>query len=66
MAVKERPGLRQVAPGLYESTDGHSSGRLTTDYADAVRKHSGSRVLERIVEKAVERQKSKASKGHSA
>ena len=65
MALKERPGLKQVAPGLYESTDGRDSGRLTHDYAAEVRKYSGSRVLERIVEKAVERQKSKAGKGYS-
>ncbi|MGH2356134.1 MAG: hypothetical protein ACRDJN_31385 [Chloroflexota bacterium] len=56
MRTKERPGLREVLPGLYESTDLPKEVQLTEEDAAAVERYSGSKVLRRLIEEAIRKQ----------
>jgi hypothetical protein len=60
MALKDRPGLREIAPGLYVSTDQDNAGKLTREYADAVRRISGSKVLADLIEESIRKQERQA------
>ena len=42
MVVSEYPGLRRVRPGLYESTEDPRDAVITTEFADAMRRHTTS------------------------
>jgi len=55
MTVKDRPGLKEIAPGLYVSTDLEHEGALTHEVAESVRRISGSNVLADLIEEAIRR-----------
>jgi hypothetical protein len=48
--------IRKVRPGLYERTDTPKQVTITREFADAVRKYSGSLVLGEILEDAIREQ----------
>lgn len=66
MAITQRPGLREVLPGLYASTDLPEVGTLTPEFAAAVEHYSGSKVLRRLIEAAILRQKGGSAAAASA
>ncbi|MBI3971600.1 MAG: hypothetical protein HY332_09965 [Chloroflexi bacterium] len=61
MAVKDRPGLQEIMPGLYVSTDQDDQAKLTREFADAVRRISGSNVLAELIEEAIRKQEQRES-----
>jgi hypothetical protein len=48
--------LREVRPGLYERPDTPREVTVTREFADAVRKHSGSSVLGEILDDVIREQ----------
>lgn len=51
--------VREVRPGLYVRTNTPKRVQITREFVDAVRKHSGSRVLGEIMEDAIREQESR-------
>jgi hypothetical protein len=58
--------VKRVRPGLYERTDTPKRVTITREFAEAVRKHSGSRVLGEIMEDAIRDQEARRKSGDKA
>lgn len=66
MAVTEqRPGLRQVRPGLYESTADAGEAEVTPEFAAALLRHARTETLRQYLQ-AIVRQRPDRTKPASA
>lgn len=55
----EAMAVKEVRPGLYERTDTPRDAKITREFVESVRKHSGSIILQEIMEDAVREQESR-------
>ncbi len=58
------PDLEEIFPGLYVSTDTEQSGKLTQEFAGAMRTH-GSHALANLIEEAIRKQEQREAAGKS-
>lgn len=56
MAVAERPGFKEVRPGLYERIEDTRNVRITREFAARLERLSGSRALGQFLEAVIRKQ----------